>query len=339
MKQRLWTGIAAAFGMLLMILDTKTALIGAQDGLRLCIMTVVPSLLPFIFLSNLLTSALTGTNSKIVNRLGDIMHMPHGSASLFLVGALGGYPTGAQIVATAYTNKQLFKADAQRLLGFCSNAGPSFIFGITAMYFTEAHIPWILWCIHLVSAFLTGIVLPGGSSHVRTIKRSAPLSFSDSLKRSVSVMAQICGWIILFRVILAFISRWFLWLCTTELQVFIKGIAELTIGCTSLSGIQNYGLRFVICAAILGFGGICVLMQTASVTAELGLGMYLPGKILQCVISVILAFVYQNYAFPIESRIHVSPNFYGITIITVIICLLSIQIYKKRCSIPVTVVV
>ena len=38
---------AAALGMLVLILDSKTALAGAREGIDLCIRTVIPSLFPF----------------------------------------------------------------------------------------------------------------------------------------------------------------------------------------------------------------------------------------------------------------------------------------------------
>jgi hypothetical protein len=45
----------------------------------------------------------------------------------------------------------------------------------------------------------------------------------------------------------------------------------------------------VICSALLGLGGICVAMQTISVTGSLGTGWYFRGKILQCILSIVLA--------------------------------------------------
>ena len=49
-KKQLWTGIAASMGMLVLILDGKTALEGARQGIELCLRTVVPSLFPFFLL-------------------------------------------------------------------------------------------------------------------------------------------------------------------------------------------------------------------------------------------------------------------------------------------------
>ena len=46
--------------MLALILDSKTALLGAQSGLDLCVRTVIPSLFPFFVISILLTAPFGG---------------------------------------------------------------------------------------------------------------------------------------------------------------------------------------------------------------------------------------------------------------------------------------
>ena len=46
-RNQLWTGLTGAAGMLVLILDAKTALAGAKEGIQLCLYTVIPSLFPF----------------------------------------------------------------------------------------------------------------------------------------------------------------------------------------------------------------------------------------------------------------------------------------------------
>jgi len=329
-KHRIRTGIAASFAMLILILDTKTALSGANEGIQLCVKTVIPSLLPFIFLSNLLTSALTGTKSKVLQLFGRFMGMPQGCESLFIIGALGGYPTGAQAVSSAYSNGQLSKKDAQRLLGFCSNAGPSFLFGITAAQFPDLTSVWLLWLIHLLSAFFTGILLPGGSRDNVVIQQGNPLSAVQSLRKSINSMAQICGWVILFRILISFSTRWFLWLFDDNTNVLINGTVELSLGCVSLSKIKNLGMRFLAGAALLGFGGLCVLMQTASCVGSLGLGKYIPGKIMQCCISIILAATVQNLLYPPDQRCPIHFILYAISVLAIAIIRIFMQKSENR---------
>ena len=58
MEKRKWiVSLAAAAGILVLILDSRTALAGAAQGLSLCLKTVIPSLFPFIFLSGTFSHA------------------------------------------------------------------------------------------------------------------------------------------------------------------------------------------------------------------------------------------------------------------------------------------
>jgi hypothetical protein len=109
------------------------------------------------------------------------------------------------------------------------------------------------------------------------------------MEKSVKVMAGICSWVVIFRVILSFFERWFLWMLPNVPSIAIQMLLELANGCTLLNKIDNIGLRFVVCIAGLCIGGFCVLLQTLSVSGTLGIGKYIPGKLLQTGISTLLA--------------------------------------------------
>lgn len=318
--------------MLMLILDTKTAFNGAKDAIELCLRTVIPSLFPFFVFSTLLTSGLTGMNLKILKPLGGLLRIPKGSEPIFLVGALGGYPTGAQAVTDGFLSGQITKQDARRMLGFCSNAGPSFLFGIAGLCFTSPERPWVLWGIHMLSALLTGMLLPGGSRNVTTLSRKKAVTLPEALKRSLRITAQVCGWIIIFRVLLAFLQRWFLWYIPPIYQILTHGFLELTIGCLSLVLLDSEGLRFILCAGFLAFGGLCITMQTLSVATPIGMGMYLPGKFLQMLISLLLAAVYQQITFSGDALYHVNVQFYLSLLAIVGILLLFLKKREKSCS-------
>ena len=289
MRGRLRTGIFAAIGLLLLILDSKTALAGAQEAVELCLAVVIPSLFPFFVLSGMLACSVSGGGYRILRPLERILGIPIGTGGLFLTGLVGGYPTGAQAVAEARKSGQLSHNEGKRMLAFCSNAGPAFLFGILGHSFSHIGFVWLLWGVHILSAVIVGVILPGRVKRSRGIPQTPPPSLPMALRKAVATTAYVCGWILLFRVILAFLSRWCLWLAGDDGQVAIYGLLELTNGCCSLHLIENEGLRLMIASGILAFGGLCVAMQTASVTGELGFGWYLPGKVLQAIISLILA--------------------------------------------------
>lgn len=334
MGKRIFGGSLAALGILLLILDSRTALDGAQDAIELCLSSVIPSIFPFLVLSGILTPAICGMNAPFFRALSRILGIPAGSEGIFLTGFLGGYPTGAQAVHQAWQRGQLNKEDAQRMLAFCSNAGPSFLFGILGTKFSDHWMLWALWSIHIFSAIVVAIILPRRKDAVRKILPTSPVTLTQSLKKAVATMGCICGWVILFRVMLAFMDRWLLWLLPVEARVGIYGFLELANGCCSGDLISSDGMRFIIISGMLAFGGICVAMQTASVTGQLGMGYYLPGKILQTCVSIFLSIIVQRFLFPASEKVALSPVI--LAIFPVLICLFAYipRKSKKRGSIP-----
>lgn len=303
------TGFFAFLGMAVLILDAKTALSGAQEGVALCLRTVIPSLFPFFVLSAMLTGSLLGRRIPMLGRLGRLCGVPEGGESLLLTGLLGGYPVGAQAVAQAYRQGALSRADGERLLGFCSNAGPSFLFGMLMPLFATPRAAWALWSVHILSALTVGALLPGKRRSTVVLTAGAPPTLPRALEQATRAMAGVCAWVVVFRVLLAVLSRWCFWLLPTPARLLLTGALELTNGCCALSDASGDGLRFLLAAGMLGFGGLCVGMQTASVTGELGLGLYWPGKVMQSVISFLLAGAVQYALFPAQLCVSVPPIF------------------------------
>lgn len=284
--------------MLVLIIDAKTAFNGAYTGVMLCVKTVVPSLFPFLVMSIYLNGNMGNMPSAILRPIGRLCRLPEGGETILLLGLLGGYPVGAKCIYDAYQAGKLKQEDAHRMLGFCSNAGPAFIFGMAGCLLNSVITGWILWLIHIASAVLTGCILPGRSyGHCRYTNKHRT-TLADAVEKSAKTMAYICGWIILFRVIIAFVDRWFLWLLPQNVQAVCIGVLELSNGILQLNSLPSEAVRFILTAVFLGFGGICVAMQTVTVTGTLRSGFYFPGKVIQCAISLVLATVVQLVLFP-----------------------------------------
>lgn len=273
--------------MLLLILDGKTALLGAREGIQLCLHTVIPSLFPFVVLSALVLNSSTGFSLGDLRPLGILCRIPAGAEALLIPAFLGGYPVGAGAIGSAYRTGQLPKAEAERMLGFCSNCGPAFLFGMGASLFPKPSMAWALWGIHLAGAILAARLLPPGTGVAFHAPRQEQKNISEILSSCLKTMAMICGWVILFRVLVAFLNRWVLWLLSAPAHVIFTGLLELTNGCCELTRIEDVGLRFTVCSCLLSLGGLCIAMQTASVTRGLSLSLYHRGKLIQTLFSLL----------------------------------------------------
>ena len=287
--------VFGALGMLIVILDGKTAIAGVQAGLGLCLQTLIPSLFPFFVLSPLITGSLMGRPLKCLRPVGRFCRMPEGTESLLAVGILGGYPLGAGMIGQEYRRGNLSKTEAQRLCIFCNNAGPSFLFGVLGSLFPSARWSWFLWITQISVSILVGFLLTGKCSQSKVPVPTTSFSLSDSMNRSIKNMAQVCGWVIMFRMILTYADSYLPAIPSPLLKTLLTGLLELSNGCLLLSAIENIQLRFLLAGILLSLGGVCVWMQTKSLFPELSLTGYIAGRLLHCSITIALSLLIFSY--------------------------------------------
>ena len=286
MHKRNITFLLAAGAMLILIFQGKETSKAAVMGIELCLRTVIPSLFPFFVLSGLLVG--NAMSSRFLIPLGRLFRVPAGSETVLLTGLLGGYPVGAKAAAQSYAQGAISRETANRMIGFCSQPGPGFIFGMAASAFPSLYWGWGLWSIQLLSAWLVSrVIMPAPDEHA-TISSGDGFSLTEALRSALRITAEVCGWVILFRIIIALtveqISSLPLWA-----GCVVSGLLELTNGCVCLKGISDTGLRFLLCSGLLSLGGCCVLMQTRSAAPGLNLSSYLRGKALQTAFSLVLS--------------------------------------------------
>lgn len=297
--------IFASIALLVLILDAKTAYSGAYSGIHLCINSFIPTFLPFIILTRLICSQPENKHKLFFSPLEKVSKIPTGSSRIMLLGFIGGYPLGAQCIEDAYNRGELELHEAKRMLGFCSNAGPAFIFGVLGPLFDSLIVPLWLLIIHIFSAVLVSIILPKNTVGTLNPQRKENSSITEVIESSVRTVSVICCWIILFRIIIEFINKWILFRAPAFVKILLFGTLELTNGIYSLSGVSCLGMRFVLASFMLGFGGLCVCIQTLSCTRKTGPGMYLPGKFLQSILSALFAYITQCFLFNTNESIKI----------------------------------
>lgn len=327
-----WVVIFSAAGMLLLILDRNTAFSGAVDGINLCIQTLIPSLFPFFILSGLMTNAFSEDTLKWIQPFSKACKIPKGGEAILPVSILGGYPVGAQNIALLYQQGQISRKQAARLIVFCNNAGPAFIFGVLGHMFSCSTVPWLLWLIQIISAFLVGLLLPAADTNRCIHPQRKPLRLNDIFSQAIKAQAMVCGWVIFMGIVLSYLEVWFMYLFPFSLQAVISGLLELSNGCMRLSGFHTEGLRFLVASGLLSFGGLCVTLQTASVANGISMKFYFPGKILQCSFSILLSCLAQ-FILPKGSRIRCAPVAL-ISILLIAAVRIFFVYYEKSSGIP-----
>lgn len=287
--KKLLPAMVAALGMMALILDAKTGLRGAAEGIEMCVSTVIPALFPFFVVSGILTASMGAI--PLLRPLGRWLKLPDGGEAYLLLGFLGGYPVGARCIAQGHQAGILGKTDAERMLGFCSNAGPAFLFGMGAWVFPKMWMCWLLWLIHILSALFVGLTAPAPSGNTNAVTPKRSVSVTEAMKQAISAMAAVCGWVITMKVVLVFLERWVLWLLPETARLLLSGLLELTNGVYALKAVSSLSVRFWLFSLFLSFGGISVLLQTHSVLSGSGLTgrQYFPGKVVQAAMSMLLS--------------------------------------------------
>lgn len=294
-----WIPLAACLAMLVLILDSKTAITEAKAGMAFLITTVIPSLFPFFFLSILLSASAEPGQFVLLRFLGNLAGLPREADDVLIPAFLGGYPAGAQAVSNLWKQNRISKNTAEHLLAFCNNAGPSFLFGILSPLFPKPWMVWVLWGFHIAGALFASRILCGSRYETAAPSSFLTLSLPQVLTASIYAMSSVCGWLLLFRILIGFLNRWLLWLIPLPLQALVAGLLELTNGCLLLFRVEDIRLRFLLCSGLLALGGVCISLQTASVTRGLSLRFYCLGKLIQALFSICVsaALVFQNLLF------------------------------------------
>lgn len=242
------------------------------------------------------------------------------------MGIITGYPIGAKIVSDFKSKNLCSQVECERLLSFTNNSGPLFIIGTVGIgLFRNLRIGYILFLSHLLASLSVGFLFrwwkckdnkftknKNSTNYSVFSNNQVTLKFSklgailaNSITSAIHSIVLIGGFVVIFSVIISILnSSYILTICTKILTPItnlfnipnefitgiITGIIEVTNGVSSVSVISNTStVSILICAFLLGFGGISVLLQVLAITskAKISIKPYLIGKLAQACLSVI----------------------------------------------------
>lgn len=270
---------AAGAGLLLLLLCPTAAAAGAQAAFSLTVQVLLPSLFPFMVLTDLLTNShLPGTERRTVS---------------FLLGFAGGYPTGARLVCGLYSAGRISRAEAEWRLGWCSNCGIGFLFGtVAAGFLGRPTLGPALFFIQALSALCCAPLLrPPRRTSSPVSHSTAGGGLSAAVFRAAKAMAGVGGGVIFISALLSAAER-LLPPMPPLFSVLLQGICELSLGARAAAALP--GGEILLCA-ICAFGGFCVHLQCLGFITAAGLSSrrYFTGKVLQTLFAGIFAFVFR----------------------------------------------
>ncbi len=286
----------ATFIMVFLLLKFPSySMEGVKKGMRICAESLIPSLYPFMILTNIyLSYEKSDLKVSFFDKISRfIFRLPGSSLAVILFSMVGGLPIGAKMSEELYRKGIISGEQRARMICFCVNPGPAFVISAVGVTMLGSKKTGILIYVSLViSALALGFATRFFTSENETyIKQSAhPETESDSgssiekavIKSSKSIFA-ICAWVVAFS-------------CLNELTVnmslpegmktFILCTSEITNGCI----VASEKFSAPITASVIGFTGFCGHLQIISQIKSSGIGYkyFLAGRIINSGLSAVI---------------------------------------------------
>ena len=184
--KKIVTGLCLLTLFFLLLLYPEEVKSGALDGLFLWYNSVVPILLPFLILSNLIIG--TDSLSVFLRPLSSIQkHNPFFPSPLFypiFLGLFCGFPMGAKIIADLIRSRAITPKQGRMLLPVVSQASPMFLAGFVGIHVLQKTLPFpkMLFYLYLPPFFILFIrmVLSFFTSRSPMSRASTDLGSSSS---------------------------------------------------------------------------------------------------------------------------------------------------------------
>lgn len=281
----------------------KASVNGAKSGLDYSFGILIPSLFPFMFLSDFAVEY--GISQKLSRVLGFItellFYLPGDAGVTILLSLIGGFPVGASGINALLKQNKITHSQAQRMLCFCVNSGPGFLVTVIGVELYNNVIMGVALLIAQTSAsLLIGIVLgiiarrkepiqKGNFSVMGDKKEFAP-SFINSCRNACTSTINLCALVVLFSALSAIISQIFSFSENSPAFCIVNAILEVTSGCNALA--LNRMPLFLTSLAI-GWSGISVHFQIFSAANNIKIKklLFFTCRILNGLLSALITFV------------------------------------------------
>ena len=298
-------GLFSIFCLLLILRNSDTAIDYMNRGLRLCAKTVIPSLFPFMVISELIVSGGVG---EVVFRpfaplFRRLFRIPEAGCCAVMLGMLCGFPVGARSAATALDQGRLTREEAERVLTFSNNPSSAFLINAVGVSLWGSRAFGVaLYAVVLTSQLLTGLLfahlprraeagaeLPAPSPPVRA--RTGAAFFTGAVRSACAGMLLVCAYVIFFSALCGTLNLLLDALrlpAAAEAAVFC--LFELSGGMSAAAALQTPLPAALLCAFAAGWSGLSVHCQILSVCDGRGLRFrsYFLAKLLQSLLCVLL---------------------------------------------------
>lgn len=281
----------------------QDAVAAAAAGLVLWYEKVLPTLLPFAILSNILIYSnylqyMTRYLAPVIRR---IFPVSENGAFILFSGFLFGFPMGSKNCAELLKCKKISKQEADVLFIITNNISPVFI--SSYILHQQLHMPSLTLLSYLVLFLPPLLLLPvllrsagrgpdSLSTHSKNPASGSQMNFKiidAGIMNGFETLTRLGGYIMLFSMLASLVKKLPLPFLPALL---VTGFTEITNGISALAETSLApSLKYILAMAFTAFGGFSGIAQTSSMVKDTGLslGTYSIVKAALTVCSALLA--------------------------------------------------
>lgn len=333
--------ILVLFLMISIIKDPVISIASAKNGISIWFNVLLPSLLPFFVLSELLI--LSGFVKTFGNLLKPVMkplfNVPGEGSFPVIMSMVSGYPVGSKLTCSLRSKNIITKLEGDRLITFSSTSGPLFILGAVLVgMLNSPNLKFLMIVPHYLGALTLGLLFSlynpkkdrskeNKSNIYRDnviIKESPqPLGhiISKSVKDGMNSIILIGGFVILYSVIIeVLLNSHLIEIFITNLSKLLNlnveilnsvfaGIFEISIGAQKIAVLDlNIFYKICIINFVIAWGGFSGQSQALSFISQTDIDSktFIFGKFLHGSFSAMYTYIfyllrYKNTTVPSTS--------------------------------------
>lgn len=231
----------------------------ASVTLSMCFIKLIPSIFPFLVLSGFLINAFDGNNTNNRHNL-DKRKTPY---LIIVLSWLSGF-----IVGPKFLCENSSENDITPLIFLCSNAGVGFVISYVGVTLWGSLAFGIyLFFIQIFWSVIIYLFNKNKTQKTTIEKPAIPLltALSRSVQSATKSMLDICGFTVFFSILMSVISSFFDY---GILTLTISSSLEISSGVFGAVAYQNSIFSGFFTGFTVGFGGICMCMQTFAVCGD-----------------------------------------------------------------------
>ena len=327
------------------ILNPALSLDSAKSGLSIWFTIVIPSLLPFFIISEILIQiGFVDFIGKLLEPLmKPLFNLPGEAAFPITMSLISGYPVGVKLTSRLREEALISKNEGNRLISFTSTSGPLFMLGAVSigMLKDPALAPLIL-IPHYLSFLILGVLssffprrekitfAKNKNSIFQDLKyiyldwlktkKSIGSLISKSVKESMDTIILIGGLIVFYSVLveiifdMTLVNRFLhnlsgiLSLNYDIVKGFFSGIFEVTIGCKNVASSSSSLMSKILAINFLiGWSGLSIHSQAFSFinNTDLNGKRYIISKFFHGIFSTIITYI----LFSLKYKNYIQPTF------------------------------